>query len=1471
MIQFKHSCIFLTFLAVFLLNDASAFAIEKPVWAYTDFSHYNSSYFIENKGQLTDRTGKVRDDVKFYFTSGNMTAYFTPNSIIFVTHKLIQDKNQNENEMLRAVANRFDDADKISLLQYYIDTMKIVAASNSTELLGEEENSDVLNFYYSHCPQGILGVKTYKKIVYRNVYDNIDFVVYAQSRKFGFKYDFIVHKGGNPKDIKIRYAGSETKLNADGSLTVSFDAFQIKEASPLTYRTVNNKPELIKSYFLFDKGTISFDIPDFKNNETITIDPVINWSTYFGGSDGDHSADIALDHQANVIIAGKTLSKDLPVTNGSRYSSGFDLFVAKFDYAGKRLWATYYGGRESDYIGDVEVDPAGHIYVTGWTWDKNFPVTPDCFQPNHLGGKNEGILIKFNRNGQREWATYVGGYSEEHLYALTIDNQFNVITAGWTRSTNFPNGEPPINSKSGLEDITLVSFSNAGDYRWSTMLGGDTAETANDLAFDISGNIILTGWTRSRNFLITNDAQQSHIGGFWDAVVAKFSITGNLVYSSFLGGSGNDFGTALDVDSFNNIFVTGYTTSDDFPVSDGAFQETKRGFINSFIIKYSMVNQLLWSSYLGGSKEDMAYSLTIDKNNNVIVAGQATSSDFPVTINAVQRDLKGPSDAFGAKFGNDGKKSYWITYYGGDDDDLATGVNVDSYHNIYITGDTKSTDFPVSDSAFQSELAGQYDAFIFKHCSTSPYTTIKVNGEQRFCDGGSVELDAGPGFLFYVWSTGETTQKITARKSGAYTVHITDSMYCDFTTEPVLIEVWPIPQPEIEGNPKFCAGDSAVLTAPDGYISWEWSNGSKAKTIVLHSDQRIILSVTDQNGCKGYDTVFVQKLPTPEPMIKGPRVVCLDVRDIEYGVFGIPGHTYDWDIVGGVINAGEDYFDVRVDWTTPGTGILIIKETNNASGCTGYDTMYVEVKDHLEPEITSSKNRFIMCEGDTMKLDAGIGYRDYEWNTGERSREIVVAAAGRYHVKVSVEGDCFGYDTVDVQTRPVPAPVIFGDTVICEGTAGLVYTSQFDSAYVYVWEVTGGTIVKDDSSNTVTIDWLIPGKAKIRLIQYDTLAGCSGETELDITINPKPLVKIIPLGDTEFCEGDSVELDAGSDYETYLWSTGDTTRSVIVRNAGIYHLVAYNEFGCSNSDSIEITTWPRPQKPVITNVDDTLFSSQGESYIWYRNDTLLNGVNDRWFVTQTDGDYKVVHTNGYGCQSESDIFRYKYIPIVGKSVIGLPSDTIFVETGDPVVIPIVIESSKLLDYIKAYDFTGFVSFDGTVLVPDDIGIPFVKNANMKTVEISGRRQDTVGLLYTLYLHAALGDSVCVNVSLDSLRWDTHRPVEVIYDNCVVCLTNICNADGNRFYLSNGELRLKQNIPNPAADYTAIECETIETGWHVLYLIDVYGRKVMTVFEGDLKPGEHIFKFNTGNLSNGVYYYVLRTPSRILKGKMQVIR
>jgi len=1347
--------------------------------------------------------------------------------------------------------------------------MNFISANENVHIPGIEETDEILNFYYSHCPNGITDVKTYKKIIYKNIYPGIDLLLYATGTSFGFKYDFIVNPGANPEDIKLNYHDSKTTLQKNGSVSIDFNNMMIIEETPYSFPENNSEKIKVHSNFVVKGTTISFNIDKYDRSKVLIIDPVINWSTYFGGSDGDHSSTIGLDNQANVVIAGNTLSKNLPVTDGTTYIGEFDIFVSKFDYTGKRLWSTYYGGKGADYVGEVAIDPAAHIYLTGWTWDKNFPVSPDCFQSTHSGGYNDGVLIKFTRSGTREWATYVGGISEEHLYGLTVDNNFNVITTGWTKSNNFPNNEIPVSPKKNFDDIVIVSFTSDGDYQWSTHLGGDSIETANDVVIDYSGNINIIGSTHSRNLTITTNAQQKFNNGQWDAVIAKYNSKGGLLYSSYLGGSQSDYGTSLGADSLNNLFVTGYTQSNDFPVSTEAFQKTKNGFLNSFITNFSPSYSIQWSTYLGGKKEDYAYGLSVDRTGNVLVTGLTNSPDFPATINAVQSSLKGVSDAYGAKFSNDGKYPFWITFYGGDSEDQGNDIAVDYYHNIYITGDTKSSDFPITDNAFQKSYAGQYDAFIFKHCATSPYTDIKISGQTTFCEGESVELDAGAGFLFYEWSNGETTQKIKVTKTGSYTVHITDTMYCDFTTTPLIINVNPKPKPKIQGNAKFCEGDSAVLSVPSGYTSWIWSTGSTDDTIVVKNDVVIILQVTDANGCTGFDTANVVKRPKPSPLIHGPNVVCVNSTNIIYYVYGKIGYSYQWYVEGGEINTGQDYFNVQVDWPTSGIGKIIVIETDNATGCTGIDTLEVDVSDHLEPRIASDKGRFVMCEGDSLVLDAGLGYDKYDWNTGSREQYITVKSAGRYIVKVEAGPDCTGYDTVDISIRPIPNPTISGDSILCENVGIKMYSAPFDPNHKYYWEVTGGSTINDDSSNTLNVIWNGAGLGRISLVQFDTLTECSGYAVYDIIITPMPMVSIAPSKDTSICDGDSLLIDAGAGFKSYYWNTGDTIQSIFVNTAGTYQVIVTNQFDCQNSDSIKVDVWPRPNKPIITSIDDTLFSTAGDSYEWYRNGSILTNINTQWFVSQDDGDYKVVHRNDNGCESESDLFSYEYIPVMGYCNILLP-DSIFIKTGDTVSIPIEMVSSNLLNKIKAYNFKAEITFNGSILIPTDKSIPYQRNKNMKTIYIEGMRSDTIGTLYNLEFRAALGDSICTTVSIDTLYWDSYRDVIVSSNDCVVCLTNVCNADGNRLFLSSGELRLEQNRPNPANGITYIEFEAIEEGNHRLKLMDIYGRDILVIFNKNISSGTIGLELNTSVLPAGVYFYILETPTQIRQGKMQII-
>jgi hypothetical protein len=424
--------------------------------------------------------------------------------------------------------------------------------------------------------------------------------------------------------------------------------------------------------------------------------------------------------------------------------------------------------------------------------------------------------------------------------------------------------------------------------------------------------------------------------------------------------------------------------------------------------------------------------------------------------------------------------------------------------------------------------------------------------------------------------------------------------------------------------------------------------------------------------------------------------------------------------------------------------------------------------------------------------------------------------------------------------------------------------------HLYDWKITNGTIVSGANTNTITVNWSGTGVGTLSLTETDTLTKCEVITnDFLVSVNPLPLAIITPSSKTEFCEGDSTYLTAMAGGTSYLWSTGDTVRTITAKNAGLYVVQVFNEFGCESSDSIKITVLPRPAKPFITQIDDTLISTQGLVYEWYRDGYRIAGTDSSTLVTQTDGEYKVVHRNSEGCTSESDIYKYKYVPLIGYAWIST-SDTIFVKTGDAVVIPIRIDSSKTLPKVRAGKYLAEVSFDGSVLAVDNYELPFTKNGQRKTLQITGEKKDTTGLMFNLYLHAALGDSVCTNVTIDTISWDKSNVVS-FYKNCVVCLTNVCEEGGTRLYLSDGLLELKQNTPNPADDRTEVEFTSIESGNHTLSISDVFGISRKLIFRGNLTPGTHRLEINTAELSSGTYFYYLETPTRMLKGKMQVVK
>jgi uncharacterized protein (TIGR03437 family) len=404
------------------------------------------------------------------------------------------------------------------------------------------------------------------------------------------------------------------------------------------------------------KGRFGIALGAYDRSRELVIDPVLTYATYLGGSLGDEARGIAADAAGNTYIVGSTVSVDFPGTTRGQTFGGQDVFVAKLNPSGRALeWATYIGGTGAETGTAIAVDAAGAVYITGQTASTNFPVTPNAPQPVLAGGSavTDAFIAKLAPNGQSLlYATYLGGSQSDNGTAIFVDNTGAAFVAGRTDSTDFP--------------------------------------------------------STSRDTLPAR--------GAGDAFVAKLSSDGStFIYSSILGGFALDYANAVVADLSGAAIVTGETRSENFPVTDAAYQKERRGSSDAFIAKLAPNGaSLQFSTYFGGDGQEAGRGVAIDRFGNVYIAGGTGSANLPVSFNGAQRSPNLLPDAFVAKVNPTGSSLVFGTYLGGDADDQANAITVDASGSAYIAGQTSSANFPViNDGPLAAEgPKGGFDGFV---------------------------------------------------------------------------------------------------------------------------------------------------------------------------------------------------------------------------------------------------------------------------------------------------------------------------------------------------------------------------------------------------------------------------------------------------------------------------------------------------------------------------------------------------------------------------------------------------------------------------------------------------------------------------------------------------------------------------------------------------------------------------------------
>ena len=631
--------------------------------------------------------------------------------------------------------------------QAAIVRMILVGSRTPQVFKGLDPTGGISNYFLGNDPaKWRAHIPHYRRVEYRGVYPGIDLIWY--DREGNLEFDFVVSPGADPNVIRLAWQGAESwRIDEQGDLVLSTAGGELRQRRPRVYQEEGGRRvEWAGSYLRKQNGEVRFALARYDATQPLIIDPGLVYSTYLGGRDTEAGNAIAVDTAGNAYVAGFTVSGlSFPTTLGSydRIPNGWaDVFVTKLNPSRTGVvYSTYLGGSGDDIAWGVTVDGAGNAYLTGETGSKNFPTTPGV-RDRSLDTNDEWVGIdafvsKLNATGSAlVYSTYLGGRDFDYGRAIAVDSAGNAYITGETRSDNFPTTSGvrdrslDVRPEDGLGLDAFVTKMNptASALVYSTYLGGRDFDYGRAIAVDSAGDVYVTGSTISGNFPNTEGAFDRSHNGQWDAFVTRLNATASaLVYSTYLGGSDDDFGRGLALDSAGNVYITGETFSTSFPTTPGSYDTSYNRGGDAFVTKLDPSGRsLVYSTYLGGSREDDAWGVVLDGDANVYIVGRTVSPDFPTTAAAYDRTQNGRADVFFSKLSPRGTSLLYSTYLGGSQDDFGNAIAMDCVGDAHLTGSTASLNFPTTRDALQraSGSADYDDAFIAK---ISPWEVASVS------------------------------------------------------------------------------------------------------------------------------------------------------------------------------------------------------------------------------------------------------------------------------------------------------------------------------------------------------------------------------------------------------------------------------------------------------------------------------------------------------------------------------------------------------------------------------------------------------------------------------------------------------------------------------------------------------------------------------------------------------------------------
>jgi hypothetical protein len=599
-----------------------------------------------------------------------------------------------------------------STAQAHVVKVELVGARTGS-IAGRERAAGTVSHFRGPREAWKTELPTFSAIRYRAPWPGIELDYSSHAGQLESVYT--VAPNADPALIRLRYSGQQSlRIDASGDLVYETSVGQVRESAPVVYQEINGERVAVSaSFVLRDANTVAFEIAAYDRARALVIDPVLTYSGFIGGIGDDEGFAVDIDSAGNAYVVGYASSTEttFPVLVGpdlTHNAGTTDAFIAKVNPFGTALiYAGYIGGNGPDIGRGVAVDANGNAYITGYctSGPTTFPVLvgPGL---TYTGGSSDAFVAKVNPEGTALlYAGYIGGSGADLGFGIDIDASGNAYVVGNSDSpgANFPVLVGPDLTSNGGQDGFIAKVSASGaSLLYAGFIGGNQIDRANAVAVDSAGFAYVTGPTASTaaNFPVLVGPDLIH-NGLDDAYVAKISANGSaLIYAGYIGGSGNDRGNGIAVDSFGNAYVTGVAASTEatFPVVEGP-DLTHNGGDDAFITKVSADGAtLIYSGYIGGNSTDSGNGVAVNAAGAAYVVGStfSTQASFPV-LEGPDLTHNGATDIFVAKVNVAGTALNYAGYLGGNGGDPGRGIAVDNDGNAFVTGTAASSggSFPV--------------------------------------------------------------------------------------------------------------------------------------------------------------------------------------------------------------------------------------------------------------------------------------------------------------------------------------------------------------------------------------------------------------------------------------------------------------------------------------------------------------------------------------------------------------------------------------------------------------------------------------------------------------------------------------------------------------------------------------------------------------------------------------------------------